>query len=123
MEKSKYDRDYTDTVKAVHQLLSSKYGYTARISNIFELLKESFGLKEFEILDTRTCNNGLLESFLIDKQKDWLDGKKVNFSDIYEAILKEGDFTISEKLLFNTGNVEERLWAIFLTICSPHQLI
>lgn len=122
MEKSKYDKDYTDTVKSIHQLLSSKYGYTARISNIFELIKDSFGLKEFEILDTKLCNNGLLESFLIDKQKEWLEGKQVNFSDIYEAVLREGDFTASEKLLFNTGNIEERLWAIFLTICSP-QLI
>lgn len=117
--RNKYSTDYTDTVKAVYNILSEKYKYTIRITLIFELLKDAFGLKEFDLLDPRLCNNGLLESYLIDKQLDWQNGKEVNFSEISEVILKEGEFSGSEKLLFKTGNIEERLWAIFLAICSP----
>lgn len=117
--RNKYSTDYTDTVKAVYNILSEKYKYTIRITLIFELLKDAFGLKEFDLLDPRLCNNGLLESYLIDKQLDWQNGKEVNFSEISEIILKEGEFSGSEKLLFKTGNIEERLWAIFLAICSP----
>ena len=117
--RNKYSTDYTDTVKAVYNTLSKKYGYTIRITLIFELLKYAFGLSEFELLDSRLCSNGLLESYLIEQQLNWQNGKDVNFSEIYEAILKEGEFSCTEKLLFKTGNVEERLWAIFLAICSP----
>ena len=117
--RNKYSTDYTDTVKAVYNILSEKYKYTIRSTLIFELLKDAFGLKEFDLLDPRLCNNGLLESYLIDKQLDWQNGKEVNFSEISEVILKEGEFSGSEKLLFKTGNIEERLWAIFLAICSP----
>lgn len=117
--KNKNNTDYTDTVKAVYNILSEKYKYMIRITLIFELLKDAFGFKEFDLLDLRLCNNNLLESYLIDRQLDWQSGKDVNFTEIYEVILKEGEFSNTEKLLFKTGNIEERLWAIFLAICSP----
>jgi len=117
--KNKNNTDYTDTVKAVYNILSEKYKYMIRITLIFELLKDAFGFKEFDLLDPRLCNNNLLESYLIDRQLDWQSGKDVNFTEIYEVILKEGEFSNTEKLLFKTGNIEERLWAIFLAICSP----
>ena len=117
--KNKNNTDYTDTVKAVYNILSEKYKYMIRITLIFELLKDAFGFKEFDLLDLRLCNNNLIESYLIDRQLDWQNGKDVNFTEIYEVILKEGEFSNTEKLLFKTGNIEERLWAIFLAICSP----
>lgn len=118
-KKTKKDEDFTGTVKAVYSLLSMKYGYTARISDMFLLLKEAFGLQEFELLDPRLCENGQFESYLIDRLIDWQAGKEIDFSDIYRAILEVGDFTGTEKEMFYTGDIEERLWAIYLVVCEP----
>lgn len=118
--KNKNDKDYTNTVKEVYKLLSAQFGYTARISNFWELLKNSLGIKEFEIFDPRLSNNGSFEAYLIDKQIDWQSGEDVDFSEIYEAILVTGTFSGSEKLLLSSSNLEERLWAIYLVICDPY---
>ena len=117
--KNKFNTDYSDITKSVYYALSGKYKYTIRISLIFNLLKDAFGIKEFDLLDPSICNNGFLESYLIDRQIDWMEGKDINFTEIYQVLLKEGDFSGSEKLLFETGKIEERLWAIFLAISSP----
>ena len=45
------DTDFTDVVRSVYKLLSEKYGYTARISDIFILLRDAFDIKEFLLLD------------------------------------------------------------------------
>ncbi len=118
--KNKNDKDYTNTVKEVYKLLSAQFGYTARISNFWELLKNSLGIKEFEIFDPRLSNNGSFEAYLIDKQIDWQNGEDVDFSEIYDAILVTGTFSGTEKLLFSSSNLEERLWAIYLVICDPY---
>lgn len=117
--KTKSDIGYTDTVRAVYRILSGKYGYTARISEIYELLKTAFGITEFSIFDPRYCNNAILESYLIDEYVKWQRGGVVDFGELHKVILKEGDFSESEKSLFVSGNIEERLWAIFLVIGSP----
>mgnify|MGYP003294618066 CR=1 FL=1 len=117
--KNKNSNDYTDTVRYVYYIISKKYGYTARISEIWELLRDSFGIKEFELLEPRLITNGSFESYLIDRVIDWQNGKEVNFTDIYKAILEVGDFTGTELLMFDSGNTEERLWGIFLSICTP----
>lgn len=117
--KNKNDNDYTEIVKSVYHLLSNEFGYLARISDIWLLLARSFNIKEFELIDTRQYQNGQFESYLIDRLIDWKHGKDVNFSEITDAIKTVGDFTSSEKLMFEHGNIDERLWAIYLLIDSP----
>ena len=114
------DTDFTDVVRSVYKLLSEKYGYTARISDIFILLKDAFDIKEFLLLDFKNVRSIELESWLIDTFIDWKNGKEVDFIQVYNALLEAGDFSISEKNLFVTGLVEERLWAIFLVIANPN---
>jgi hypothetical protein len=86
---------------------------------MFQLLAESFGLKNFEILDYRNIQNGPLVSWLMDRQIEWQKGEDVNLSEIYRALLVAGDFTSQERLMFETGSMEERIWAILLLITSP----
>lgn len=117
--KNKNCTDYTGIVISVYKILSLKYGYTVRISDIFQLLKDSFGIKDFEIFDPMYCNIGQFESYLINELIDWQKGLDVDFSDIYRAILTIGDFTESEKDMFRYGNIEERLWAIYLVVSNP----
>ena len=117
--KNKNNNDYTDIVKSVYHLLSSEFGYLARISDIWLLLARSFNLPKFELIDTNQYQNGELESYLIDRLIDWREGKDVNFTDISDALKFVGDFTGDELLMFEHGKIDERLWAIYLVILDP----
>ena len=116
---NKYNTDYPETTVMVYRYLLPNNQYSARISNMFQLLAESFGLKNFEILDYRNIQNGPLVSWLMDRQIEWQKGEDVNLSEIYRALLIAGDFTSQERLMFETGSMEERIWAILLLITSP----
>ena len=117
--KKKSDTDYTDITKTVYNILKDKYSYRARISDIFLLLKDSFGVGEFILLDFRQMNNSPFESWLVDRYISWLHDEEIDFVEISNAVLTVGDFTISEKELLISGLIEERLWAIFLILSSP----
>ena len=121
--KTKDDTDYTDTVKRTFYLIKEDFGYTARLSNIWTLLLRPLGLDEFEILTPELYNNDSFLSFLIDKQQDWMEGKEVNFNEIYEALLTVGDFTQKEKFLMEKAGIEEILWGIFIEICDPEKIL
>lgn len=79
-----------------------------------------FGIHEFEILNLKSSNVGEFESYLLDRLIDWKRGNPVDFGELEESILTFGDFTEKEKLLFSTGNMQERLWAIFLCLIDPN---
>lgn len=117
--KNKNDTDFTETVRATYIKLNSKYGSTARINRIFEMVKYSFDLSEFMALEENQIQNARLESWLLDRQLDWISGKPIDFREVYNAILLAGDFIGSEKRLFEMGKIEERIWAIFLAVCDP----
>lgn len=117
--KNKEDIDYTEIVKNTYSLVRSTLGYTARIINIWDILKLTLGIDEFEILMPEMYNNASFESYLVNKQIDWMEGRDVDFHEIYEAILTVGDFTSEEKRLMINRKLEEILWGIFLAICNP----
>lgn len=121
--KSNKDVDYSDTVISTFNYLKTLYSnemYKVRISNIFQLLKDSYGIEEFDLLDVCTSNNGLLDSYLIDKQVDWLNGRDVDFGEIFEKIEEIGKSSKRENELFLNGKIEERIWAIYLLVCNPN---
>lgn len=117
--KNKEDIDYTEVVKDTYSLVRSTLGYTARIINIWDILKLTLGIDEFEILMPEMYNNASFESYLVNKQIDWMEGRDVDFHEIYEAVLTVGDFTSEEKRLMINRRLEEILWGIFLAICNP----
>lgn len=109
--------DYTPITTATFSILKQKYGYTLRVSMILQIIKDFIGTGEdFHLIDVRTCNNGLIESYLIDKQIDWQKGKEVNFSEIYREIEKVYSFSASEKRLLEDCKIEEKLWALYLAL-------
>lgn len=117
--KNKEDIDYTEVVKDTYSLVRSTLGYTARIINIWDILKLTLGIDEFEILMPEMYNNASFESYLVNKQIAWMEGRDVDFHEIYEAVLTVGDFTSEEKRLMINRKLEEILWGIFLAICNP----
>ena len=114
--KNNKSQDYTDTVKGLYKVLLDVEYCNLRVSNIWKLLATVLGLRSFEILDPRVNRNGQFEAFLMDKQIDFMNGKDIDFTEIYDAILIVGEFTSSERLLLESGDIEERLWAIFLAL-------
>lgn len=120
--KTKNDTDYTEIVVSVYQLLANKYKYTIRITLFWQLLKDCFAMSEdFAIFDPLQVQNGSFDSYLLDLLIDWKNNKPVDFNELYKSLLIAGDFTGGEKLMFKSGNIEERLWAMFLAIDNPQQ--
>ena len=111
--------ELSKNVELIYEMLSLEYGYTARVSMIWEMLAKAFGIPEFEIMDFNLFMNGSFDSYLNDCYRDWYLGKDIDFSLIADAVMT-GDFTASEKLLMLDGNnLAERLWAIFKVISDP----
>ena len=120
MKKSKKDRDFSDITRMTYKVLNHKFGYTARIMDILNLIKESYGLKEFKILDFNNPDLRNFETYVIDQYIDWVKEKEIDFDNIEKAILSIGDFTEMEKLLLQSGDLQDRLWAIFLCLSDPN---
>ena len=119
MLKNKNDKDWTDITVQSYLLICQKYSYTARINMIVEMLKYLYNIQEWSEFEPKLLNNSPFESWLIDKQIEWMKGKDIDFHEIYEGILEYGDFSAEEKRLFELGGIEERLWGIFLAITDP----
>ena len=117
--KTKSDKDYSFITRAVYHQILRKFGSTARITNLMDMLKYTYEIDEWLLYDPKNLQSAMFTSYLIDKMIDFKDGKPVDFTEIYETILKEGDFLNSEKRVFEIGNIEERLWAIFLAVDDP----
>lgn len=117
--KTKNDKDFTQTVQYVYAKINNKYGVNARVSGIFEYLKEAFDIQEFAAFDPVFCQNASLESYLVNEIINWNNGESIDFGEIKDALMLAGDFVGSEKLIFQQGNIEERLWGIFLAITDP----
>lgn len=115
------DEEIPERVRFIWSLLSNKYKYTARLSNFWVMLAETYGKKEFEILDFNTIQNGPFESYLIDEMIRWQRGEDLDFSTIASSVIETGDFTAAEKFLMTgeENDLEMRLWAIYLTISRP----
>ena len=113
------DRNFTPDMLLTYHLLSKKWSYRARVSSIYEMLRDAFGMKEFALHDPRTVRQLELQSWLLDRQIEFMNGEDVDFTEIYEALMIASDFIRSERIDFELGNVEERLWGIFWTIIDP----
>ena len=91
-----------------------------RITDFWRALATVFLVKEFEILDLKSPHAIEFEYYLMDVLIEWMKGEPIEFGEIEEAIYTFGDFTEMEKLLFESGNIQERLWAIYLYLVDPN---
>lgn len=119
MKKSIKDTDYTEVTVLTYNLLASRFGHFARITDIWRMLCFAYSIPEFEILNLQDPHIGEFESYLLDRVIDWNNEKPVDFEEIKDSILRFGDFTSTEKFLFDAGSFEDRLWAIFLVLSDP----
>lgn len=117
--KTKFDKDYSFITRATYFQMIHKFGSMARISGLMDMVKFTYDIDEWLLYDPKDLQSAGFTSYLIDKMIDYKAGKPIDFTEIYESILNSGDFVESERRLFEIGNLEERLWAIFLAIDDP----
>lgn len=118
MIKTKEDRDFPDSVKMSYRIL--KRNGLIKITDFWRALSLVFGLKEFEILDLKSPHVLEFESYLMDLLIDWRNGESVEFENLEKAIYSYGEFTEMEKLLFQSGDLQCRLWAIYVYLIDPN---
>lgn len=117
--KTKDDTDYTDTVRKTYLKLINHYGNSARLNRILEMIKYDLDIKEITPASTVE-----FDSWILDRQLDWISGRPVDFREVYNAVLTLlGNYNIeSEKGLLGVNEIEERIWAIFLASSNKNNI-
>jgi hypothetical protein len=118
MIKTKYDRDFPEATIMSYKTLKRKGQF--RITDFWRALTTVFLVKEFEILELKSPHTLEFESYLMDVLIAWMKGEPVDFGEVEKAVYTFGDFTEMEKLLFESGRIQERLWAIYLYLIDPN---
>ena len=81
---------------------------------------DKYNPEQFEILELKSPHTLEFESYLMDVLIAWMKGEPVDFGEVEKAVYTFGDFTEMEKLLFESGRIQERLWAIYLYLIDPN---
>jgi hypothetical protein len=114
--KTKDCKDYPQLVKLIYEHLNVKYGSSARISDFFNLWRDSYGITEYDYFNYKDPRVHEFLSYIMDKAIDWNAGREVDLHELYTSLLTFGDFTQKEKYMFETGDPEEHMWAVILSI-------
>ena len=113
------DTDYTDLVRKTYHLVVDSYGYSIRITRLVELLETALGNLKFRIIDHKLMRGSEFESHLLDIQYDFINGKDIDFNELYNYLVENADFLESEKRIMRLGKIEEVLWGILLAVIDP----
>ena len=113
------DTDYTDLVRKTYHLVVDSYGYSIRITRLIELLETALGNLKFRIIDHKLMRGSEFESHLLDVQYDFINGKDIDFNELYNYLVENADFLESEKRIMRLGKIEEILWGILLAVIDP----
>lgn len=117
-EKSK-EEELPVEAKYSFNVLKSKYGYTGRMSEFVQYLRDIFGIKDFEFFDTYTWNKAEFLSYLVDRQIQYQKGEILDMAQLHKDILTAYDFTRKEKRMFIEESIEKRLWGVFIYLDNP----
>ena len=113
------DTDYTDLVRKTYHLVVDNYGYSIRITRLIELLETALGSLKFRIIDHKLMRGSEFESHLLDVQYDFINGKDIDFNELYSYLVENVDFLESEKRIMRLRKIEEILWGILLAVIDP----
>lgn len=112
----------SSTTDIVYKLLTYSYkGVPTRISDFWLMLFKTFGIKDpkdyIDYWDIKTVN---FESYLIDTYTKWLGNEEVDFEELQERTLSVIESSFARLNLTNSGDFQDRLWAIFLFLSDPN---
>lgn len=110
----------SDTFKGTYIRIKNRWGFTARISALLEMIQFSYSIEEWDLVDRAQVNNGELVAGWMDSLINYRDDKPVDFGEIWETIKGTLDFSNRELTLIETGSVDERIWSIFTYLLYPN---
>lgn len=110
------DSEIPEITKETYNLLKVQFGYNARIGNIIEILEKATGINLN--VDFKNVWNPIIYSDLIDFQKDFISSG-LDLDEFRDYLFRE--FNLSQTIIriLNKINIEDRLWAIMLSIALP----
>lgn len=104
--------------KSFYNILKSKFGYSARMTSLIQLLEAAIDYK-FEDLDYNYAWTPEFLSYFLDRQNDFCEGKDINVSLLLKDIEKQFELSKTECKLLERKKSENAIWAIFLIITDP----
>lgn len=110
----------SEAFRGTYLQIKNHWGYTARISSLLEMIQYCYGIQEWELIELREVNNGDMQAKWMDSLLEYREGKDVDFGAIWEDLKSRLSFSISELNLIETGEIDQRLWAIFTVFISPN---
>lgn len=110
------DNDIPDITKETYNLLKSQFGYNARIGDIVNLIEKSFGVNLD--INFRESWSPIVFSRLLDYQKDYLEDG-LDLEDFRDYLIRQFQIPQSMVKYMNKNNIEDRLWAIMMSIALP----
>ena len=110
------DNDIPMITKETYNLLKSQFGYNARIGDIVNLIEKSFGV-DLDV-NFRESWNPLVFSKLLDFQKDYLEGG-LDLDEFRDYLIRQFQIPSSIVKYMNKNNLEDRLWAIMMSVALP----
>lgn len=108
--------------RATYIRVKEKWSYTARSSEVLEMIKFSYEFPEWDLIDFHQINLNMSEfdGWVVDRLIEYRDSKEgIDFVEIWNKIKTFFDFSKSEIEQIELGNIDERLWAIFTAIINP----
>ena len=110
------DSEIPKITKETFNILKYQFGYNARIGSIIELIEKSTGVSLD--IDFKARWNPVIFSELIDFQKKFIESG-IDLEDFRDYIYKTFELPQSLIRILNKNNIEDRLWAIMLSIVLP----
>ena len=110
------DSEIPKITKETFNILKYQFGYNARIGSIVELIEKSTGVSLN--VDFKTMWNPIVFSELIDYQKKFIESG-IDLEEFRDYIYKTFEVPQSLIRILNKNNIEDRLWAIMLSIVLP----
>lgn len=110
------DSEIPKITKETFNILKYQFGYNARIGSIIELIEKSTGVSLD--IDFKAMWNPVIFSELIDYQKKFIESG-IDLEEFRDYIYKTFELPRSLIRILNKDNIEDRLWAIMLSIVLP----
>lgn len=110
------DSEIPKITQETFNILKYQFGYNARIGSIIELIEKSTGVSLD--IDFKAMWNPVIFSELIDYQKKFIESG-IDLEEFRDYIYKTFELPRSLIRILNKDNIEDRLWAIMLSIVLP----
>ena len=108
-----------EEVKETINYLSTIYQGSLRITDLPRILRKISGLE----LDDLTSWSPQFVSYLIDLQKNFMEGGELDLTVFHQDVNNVFHLTKTEKQILVKNNIEGKLWAIIWYASFPSQII